>query len=52
MALLFCVCLYLGFRSGVRLGMQAVRGVIPPKVDPVGAAKAAVAGDAVKPPIN
>ena len=37
LAIVIFLCLYLGFRTGLRLGMQAAKGQIPPKVDPVGA---------------
>lgn len=30
------LCLYFGFRTGLRLGMQTAKGQIPPKIDPVG----------------
>ena len=36
---LLFVCGYLGFRQGVRLGMQAGKGQLPPKLDPSGAIK-------------
>jgi hypothetical protein len=37
LAIVLFLCLYLGFRTGLRLGMQTAKGHIPPKVDPVGA---------------
>jgi hypothetical protein len=36
-------CMYLGFRTGLRLGMQTAKGQIPPRVDPVGAVMQKVA---------
>jgi hypothetical protein len=41
--LFFFVVLYLGFRTGLRLGMQTARGQIPPKINPVQAVKEKVA---------
>jgi hypothetical protein len=43
LAIVFFLCLYLGFRTGLRLGMQAVKGQMPPKIDPLKTAKEAVA---------
>lgn len=37
LAIVIFLCLYLGFRQGLRLGMQTSKGHIPPKIDPVGA---------------
>mgnify|MGYP000961818792 CR=1 FL=1 len=34
------LCLYLGFRTGLRLGMQTSKGQVPPKIDPVGTIQA------------
>jgi hypothetical protein len=43
LGLFFFVVLYLGFRTGLRLGMQAAKGQIPPKIaSPVQAVKQAV----------
>jgi hypothetical protein len=40
---LLFLCLYLGFRTGLRLGMQAAKGQMPPKIpNPVQAVKQAV----------
>jgi hypothetical protein len=36
LAIVFFLCMYLGFRTGIRLGMQVAKGIVPPKVDPVG----------------
>jgi hypothetical protein len=41
--LIFFVVLYLGFRTGLRLGMQTAKGNIPPKIAPVKAVKDALA---------
>jgi hypothetical protein len=41
--LFFFVVLYLGFRAGLRLGMQTAKGQIPPKIAPVKAIKDALA---------
>ncbi len=42
-SILLFLCLYLGFRQGLRLGMQTARGQIPPKIrNPVQAVKEAV----------
>jgi hypothetical protein len=43
LGLFFFVVLYLGFRTGLRLGMQTAKGNVPPKIDPVKAVKEAVA---------
>jgi hypothetical protein len=40
--LFFFVVLYLGFRTGLRLGMQTAKGQIPPKIAPVKAIKDAL----------
>jgi len=32
LAIVLFLCLYLGFRQGLRLGMQAAKGQIPPKL--------------------
>jgi hypothetical protein len=40
--ILLFLCLYLGFRTGLRLGMQTAKGNVPPKIDPVKAVKEAV----------
>lgn len=38
--ILLFLCLYLGFRTGLRLGMQVAKGQIPPKIsNPVQAVK-------------
>ena len=43
LAIVLFLCLYLGFRTGLRLGMQTARGQIPPKIrNPVEAVKDAV----------
>ena len=39
LAVVLFVCLYLGFRQGLRLGMQTARGQIPHKLDPIGLVK-------------
>jgi hypothetical protein len=31
--ILLFLCLYIGFRTGLRLGMLAARGYMPPKLD-------------------
>ncbi len=36
------LCGYLGFRSGLRMGMQAAKGQPPRKLDPAGAVKNAL----------
>ena len=41
LAIVLFLCLYLGFRQGLRLGMQTARGQIPPKLDPIGLVKPA-----------
>ena len=33
LAIVLFLCLYLGFRQGLRLGMQTTRGQIPSKLD-------------------
>ena len=43
LAIVLFLCLYLGFRTGLRLGMQAAKGHVPPKIAPVKAAKDALA---------
>jgi hypothetical protein len=40
--ILLFLCLYLGFRTGLRLGMQAAKGNVPPKLAPLKAVKEAV----------
>jgi hypothetical protein len=42
LAIVLFLCLYLGFRAGLRLGMQTVKGQIPPKLRPIQAAKEAI----------
>jgi len=42
-AILLFLCLYLGFRTGLRLGMQTAKGQLPPKLTPVKAVKEAIA---------
>lgn len=39
LAIVLFLCLYLGFRTGLRLGMQTAKGNVPPKIDPVKAVK-------------
>lgn len=39
--ILLFLCLYIGFRTGLRLGMQAAKGQPPAKLDPVGAIRRA-----------
>ena len=39
LAIFLFLCLYLGFRQGLRLGMQTAKGHIPPKLDPIGLVK-------------
>jgi hypothetical protein len=42
--ILIFLCAFLGFRQGLRLGMQTVRGQIPPKIrNPVEAVKEKIA---------
>jgi hypothetical protein len=41
--ILLFLCLYLGFRAGLRLGMQAAKGQLPPKIAPVQVVKDALA---------
>lgn len=43
LAIVLFLCLYLGFRQGLRLGMQTAKGQIPPKLDPIGAVTQTVA---------
>lgn len=42
LAIVLFLCMYLGFRTGIRLGMQVAKGIVPPKVDPVGTVARAV----------
>lgn len=42
LGLFFFVVLYLGFRTGLRLGMQTAKGQLPPKLEPAKAVKEAV----------
>jgi hypothetical protein len=42
-ATLLFLCAILGFRTGLRLGMQTAKGQIPPKLAPVKAVKDALA---------
>lgn len=42
-SILLFLCLYLGFRTGLRLGMTTAKGQIPPKLEPVKAVKEAIA---------
>jgi hypothetical protein len=37
LAIVLFLCLYLGFRTGLRLGMQTAKGQVPPKINPIGA---------------
>ena len=39
LAIILFVCLHLGFRQGLRLGMQTAKGQIPSKLDPIGLVK-------------
>ena len=39
LAIVIFLCLYLGFKTGLRLGMQTAKGQIPPKLDPIGLVK-------------
>ena len=32
LAIVLFLCLYLGFRTGLRLGMSAAKGIIPPQI--------------------
>jgi hypothetical protein len=41
-ATLLFLCAILGFRWGLRLGMQTAKGHIPPKLEPVRAVKEAI----------
>lgn len=43
LAIVLFLCAYLGFRTGLRLGMQTAKGQIPPKIAPVKAVKDALA---------
>ena len=43
LAIVLFLCLYLGFRTGLRLGMQTAKGHIPPKLEPGKAIKDAIA---------
>lgn len=45
LAIVFFLCFYLAFRTGLRLGMQTAKGNIPAKLDPVKAVKDAVIPD-------
>jgi hypothetical protein len=40
LSIVLFLCLYLGFRTGLRLGMETAKGKIPPKIDPIGAMQA------------
>ncbi len=42
LAIVLFLCAYLGFRTGLRLGMQTAKGHIPPKLEPVRAVKEAI----------
>ena len=42
-AILLFLCALLGFRWGIRLGMQTAKGQIPPKLEPGKAIKDAIA---------
>jgi hypothetical protein len=47
LAIVLFSCLYLGFRTGLRLGMQTAKGVIPPKIrPPMQAIREIIEGDA------
>lgn len=35
LAIVLFLCLYAGFRTGLRLGMQTAKGQIPSKINPV-----------------
>lgn len=35
LAIVLFLCTFLGFKQGIRLGMQTAKGQIPPKIDPV-----------------
>lgn len=37
LSIVFFLCMYIGFRQGLRLGMQSAKGTAPPKIDPIGA---------------
>ena len=44
LAIVLFLCLYLGFRTGLRLGMQTAKGQMPPKIrNPVEAVKETIA---------
>lgn len=43
LAIVLFLCLYLGFRTGLRLGMQTAKGQIPPKIEPAKSIKDAIA---------
>ena len=43
LAIVLFLCLYLGFRTGLRLGMQTSKGQLPPKLEPGKAIKDAIA---------
>ena len=40
--ILLFLCMYLGYRQGLRLGMQTAKGQLPPKLAPVKAIKEAI----------
>jgi len=42
-AIFLFLCSFLGFRQGLRLGMQTAKGQLPPKITPVRAVKEAIA---------
>jgi hypothetical protein len=42
LAIVLFLCAYLGFRTGLRLGMQTAKGHIPPRLEPVRAVKEAI----------
>jgi hypothetical protein len=42
LAIVLFLCLYLGFRTGLRLGMQTAKGHIPSKIEPFKAVKEAI----------
>ncbi len=41
--ILLFLCMYIGYRQGLRLGMTTAKGQVPPKLAPVRAVKEAVA---------
>ena len=41
--IIFAFC-YLGFRTGLRLGMNSAKGQVPAKVDPIGAVTKSISG--------